>query len=247
MSVLRTLIVDDEPLAREGLSDYVARVDFLREIGQARDGLEALDLLKRHPADLLLLDVQMPGLSGLDLIRTLRDRPLVILTTAHPSFAVEGFDLEVVDYLLKPITFPRFLRAVNRAQALRTDPPAATGTPAAVTSNTASDTAEDHFFVRVDNRIERIRFDEIRYLEAMQNYVRIHTDRGAFLPLLTLKSCLAALPDERFMRVHKSFAVQLARVTAFEGNELYLGKDAVPVSRSRRGEVERRLLDGRLL
>jgi DNA-binding LytR/AlgR family response regulator len=243
MTALRTLIVDDEPLAREGLSDYVNQVDFLTEVGQAREGLEALHLLKEHPVDLLLLDIQMPGLSGLDLIRTLRQPPLVILTTAHPSFAVEGFELDVVDYLLKPITFPRFLRAALRAQSRHGGPAAAPAAPA----NPAAPEAEDHFFVRVDNRVERIRFAEIRYLEAMQNYVRIHTDRGAFLPLLTLKSCLAALPADRFLQVHKSYAVQLARVTAFEGNELHLGEATVPVSRSRRAEVEQRLLGGRLL
>ncbi|MEO0734186.1 MAG: response regulator, partial [Bacteroidota bacterium] len=109
---IRTLIVDDEPLARTGLSDYVGRVDFLTEVGQARDGMETITFLEKNAVDLLLLDVQMPGLTGIDLVRSLTHPPAVVFTTAHPGFAVEGFELDAVDYLLKPIPFPRFLKAM---------------------------------------------------------------------------------------------------------------------------------------
>jgi DNA-binding response OmpR family regulator len=115
MDPIRTIIVDDEPLARTGMSDYLGRLDYLSEVGQARDGIEALNMLQDRRVELMLLDVQMPGLSGVELLRGLRTPPLVIFTTAHPSFAVEGFELEALDYLLKPIPFPRFLQAAQRA------------------------------------------------------------------------------------------------------------------------------------
>jgi len=240
MRSIRTLVIDDEPLARAGLVEYLQRIEFLAFAGEASDGLQALQLIQSTKPDLLLLDVQMPGLSGLDLLRSLNQPPCVILTTAHPAFAVESYTLEVTDYLLKPIRFPRFLQAVLRVQQQLNNPQR----PAAAVPTTER---ADHVFIRQEGRIEKIQFSEVQYLESMQNYVKIHTDRGVFVPLLTLKHCLARFPSSNFLQIHKSYAVNLDRVEALAGNQLIVNGQHLPISRSKREEVEQRVLRDRLL
>ena len=248
--MLSVLIVDDEPLARAGLSDYVARTDFLTEVGQARNGMEALAFLERRAVDLLLLDVQMPGLSGTELLRALRNPPAVIFTTADPSFAVEGFELAAVDYLLKPIDFGRFLRAVLRARDQRSPPPPPppeNPAPAPPPPPQAPPAEREYIFVREEGRLERIRTADIRYAEAMQNYCRIHTTGRKYLPLLPLGQLLDALPEDRFVLVHRSYLVNLAHVDGMDGNQLRIWDTLLPVSRAKREEVRRRLLGDQLL
>ena len=246
MPLLRTLIVDDEPLARAGLSDYVGRVDFLTEVGQARDGMAALTRLETGDVDLLLLDVQMPRLSGTELLRSLARPPAVVFTTAHPGFAVEGFDLDAVDYLLKPVSFPRFLRAMLKVR----DRLSAAGTaviapaPAPAPAPTPTSEPATDLFIREEGRVERLLLDDILYAESMQNYCRIHTTGGTYLPLLPLKELLAALPPERFVQIHRSYLVRLGAVAALDGNQVRIGETLLPVSRSRREGVARRFLGG---
>ena len=234
---LQCLIVDDEPLARQGLAGYVAQVDFLTLAGETGDPTEALGMLARLPVDLLLLDIHMPRLSGIDLLKSLPDPPLVILTTAYPSYALEGYQLDVLDYLVKPITFPRFLKAVNKA---RQQHQLRQGTP-------APRPAADHFFIKVEQQYEKIRLDEIRYVEGMQNYVAIHTDRGRFLTLLTMKAMEEELPAPRFLRVHKSFLVATSRVDTVQRHELRIGSHAIPIGRSYRDQVMSDIVLGRLM
>ena len=237
---IRTLIIDDEPLARTGLSDFLGRIDFLTEVGQARSGLEALTILESEPVELLLLDVQMPGLSGTELVRTLSDPPAVIFTTAHPSFAVEGFELNAVDYLLKPIAFPRLLRAAMKARD-RIRPPTEPARKLDTTPAEASD-----IFVREEGRVERILIEDILYAEAMQNYCRIHTPSRSYLPLLPLSQLAEALPDH-FLSIHRSYLVNQRRVEGLEGNQVRIAGRLLPISRGNREEVLKRLLGNRIL
>jgi DNA-binding LytR/AlgR family response regulator len=252
---IKTLVVDDEPLARAGLSDYLSRVDFLTEAGQARDGMEALRLIESQQIDLLLLDVQMPGLSGTELMQSLRHPPAVIFTTAHPGFAVEGFELNAIDYLLKPISFPRFLRAVLKAKeklmpegdtAPLTSVAPASAPPAKPTYDTQHEAPED-LFIREEGRVERLLLKDILYAESMQNYCRIHTVNGSHLPLLPLKELIQALPEADFFQIHRSYVVNLKAVEAIVGNQLRIGQELLPVSRANRAELERRLVGNRLL
>lgn len=239
---LKTLIVDDEPLARSGLSDYVGRVDFLTEVGQAKDGMEAISLLEREETDLLLLDVQMPGLSGVDLLRSLSRPPAVIFTTAHPGFAVEGFELNAIDYLLKPIPFPRFLRAVLKVRERLS--PETSPAPAAAPEKTPPAT---DLFIREEGRVERLLLTDILYAESMQNYCRIHTKNGTHLPLLPLKELKEALPDDVFFQIHRSYLINLRAVDAIVGHQVRIGETLLPVSRPNREPLERKLVGGRLL
>lgn len=243
MHALRTLIVDDEPLARAGMSDYVSRLDWLEEAGQAANGLVALEMIQQQPVDLLLLDVQMPGLSGLDLLRSLTKPPAVILTTAHPDFAVESFDLDVVDYLLKPIAFARFLKAVLRVRERLTESTSTASLP----TNSAPAASPQPLFIKHNGRVEKVAPGAILYVESLENYCQIHTVSGTITALLTLKDLLGALPETDFLQVHRSYVVNLKHVSAGEGNQLVIGQAHVPISRSRRAEVQERIFGGRLL
>ena len=219
MTLLRCLLVDDEPLALRLLASFVARVPVLALVGTCRNAQEALDVLAREPVDVLFLDIQMPGLTGVELVRLVRPEALVVFTTAYETFAVEGFALGALDYLVKPIAFDRFLQAVQRAQARRAAPAAG-----------ASISATDFLFVKVDAHTQRVPLRDIRYLEALRDYVRLHV--GAPRPLLTLNSLRAfeeRLPTADFVRVHKSFIVALSHITSFHKGHLYLGDAVVPV------------------
>lgn len=239
---IRTLIVDDEPLARQGISQYVDQTDFLTQVGQAANGFEALEKLQisDHNIELLLLDVQMPGLSGVDLMGHLKRPPEVIFTTAHPGFAVQGFELEAIDYLLKPITYPRFFKAVLKAKnKLRAQATAqASATP---------DDYDQELFIRQENRIERILVKDILYVESMQNYCRVVTTAGDFLPLIPLKDIQEALPDAHFFQIHRSYVVALSRIESLEGNQVRIADRWLPVSRRRKEELAQKWLKGGLL
>ena len=220
MTPLRCLLVDDEPLALRLLASFVARVPVLALVGTCRNAQEALETLAREPVDVLFLDIQMPGLTGVELVRLVRPEALVVFTTAYETFAVEGFALNALDYLVKPIAFDRFLQAVQRAQARRAAPAAAG----------VSTSAADFLFVKVDAHTQRVPLRDIRYLEALRDYVRLHV--GAPRPLLTLNSLRAfeeRLPAADFVRVHKSFIVALSHITSFHKSRLYLGEAVVPV------------------
>lgn len=249
--MVRCLIVDDEPLAREGLEQYAKDVPFLEVLGTASNALQALPIVQEQQPDLLFLDIEMPKLSGLDFIRTLARPPLVILTTAYPAYALEGFELEVLDYLVKPITFDRFLKAALRAQRRLEE--RSQDTQIAVDEGEGEITASekpaeiDHFFIKADGRIERIRLADFYYAEAMQNYIQLYTRRGRFTTLLSLRELEASVPHRDLMRVHKSFFAHLGQVTTVDGRQLVIAERKIPVSRGKWEAVEARLLGGQLL
>lgn len=244
---MKCLIIDDEPLAREGLAEYAAEIDFLEVVGTAANPLEALPILEKEQPDLLFLDIEMPKLSGLDFLRTLRHSPLVIITTAYPQYAIEGFELEVLDYLLKPITFERFLKACLRARRRWQEQEEEQETPAVAIPKATPAELPDHFFIKADGKIERIDLSEFYYAEAMQNYIQLHTSRGRFTTLLSLRELSESVVHPDLMRVHKSFLANLAQVSTVDGRQLQIQDRLVPVSRSKWAEVEKRLLGGQLL
>jgi DNA-binding LytR/AlgR family response regulator len=227
---LRCLIVDDEPLARKGMEEYVSAVPFLELAGTASRAAEARGMLKAGDTDLLLLDIQMPEQTGLEFLRSLTDPPLVIITTAFDEFALQGYELDVVDYLVKPIPFERFVKAVTKAKdymQYRKNP---------------EKPGEDHLFVKSNGRLERVNLNEILFVEAMQNYIIIHRASGKLVVYMTLSSLEKQLPPDRFMRVHKSFVTSLGHVDTIDGHTLHIGKHHIPVSRSLRQEVTKRII-----
>lgn len=215
---IKCLIVDDEPLAREGMARYISRVDALELAGECEDAMELDRRLKSgEDIDLLFLDIEMPMISGLDYLTTLDNPPMVILTTAYGQYALQGYELNVVDYLLKPVSFARFIKAVNKACAFF--------------SLKSAHTKRDFMFLRSDKKLHRVKFSEILYVEAVENYVKVVADNDIVVTRTPLKALLAELPAESFMQVHKSFAVNMDRVTSIEGNMLSLPGASIQVSR----------------
>jgi len=233
--LLNCIIVDDEPLAREGLANYVREVDFLQLAGSCEHPLELAALLEQTPVDLIFLDIQMPKMSGTDFLRQLQNPPMVIITTAYPSYALEGFQLNVMDYLLKPITFERFFKAACKARDYHKllQKPALAG-------------AQDYFFIKCGSKYEKIFFDDILYVEGMQNYVSIYTDKSKYVTMLPLGNLADKLDESAFIRIHKSFIAAIAKIDGIEGNELFIGGNRIPVSRNFRQQVMERVLSKKL-
>lgn len=225
---LKCVILDDEPLACECIEGYAKKVDFLEVKAVGANAVEVASTLDRQKIDLLFLDIQMPVINGLDLLKALKDPPMVIITTAYPEFALEGFQLDVLDYLLKPVTFERFFKAVNKAR----DYHSLQGN--AVNASSSVSAAEDYFFVKCTNKFERIYFSDILYIQGMQNYVTIFTTKGKYMTHLTLKAVEDNLKAKDFLRVHKSYIVAVSRIEAVENNELIIHSARIPVSRNYR-------------
>lgn len=239
---IRCLIIDDEPLARQGIREYIADVEFLQLAGEFDNALAAADRITGGEIDLLFLDINMPRISGVEFFKTLRNPPPVIFTTAYPEFALEGFELDALDYLVKPVSFERFLKAALRAREYyevrrrnETARVEATETPAS------------YFFIKADNRLVKIEYSEIMFAEALENYVVIHTTTKKYMTYLTFRAVEEYLPAQNFIRTHKSYIVAMNRVDAIEGNDLRVGDHLVPVSRNLREAVMNRLIEGKYL
>ncbi len=225
---IRCLVVDDEPLARKVLESYIDRVPSLERVASCSNAPEAAACLHREPVDLMFLDIRMPGMSGVDLLGTLDAAPRVIVTTAHAEYAVEGYEYEVSDYLLKPIRFERFLKAVNRATRDR----ASRAEPGAAGSG-------DVLFVRADKVEHAVRIADIICVEGARNAVKIHTTRETILARMSLSAIGKDLPAAAFLRVHKSFFVAVDRIRKIEGNTIQLEDREVPIGKTYRQDLER--------
>lgn len=239
---LRCVIVDDEPLARECIENYVAKVDYLQLTGTVTNPVELDQLLEAHPANLIFLDIQTPLINGIDYLKMTPNPPMVIITTAYPSFALEGFQLDVLDYLLKPITFDRFFKAVTKAK----DYFSLKQKSFATLDAAKADTLEDYFFIKCDSKYERIYINDILYVQALENYVNIYTSKRKYLTLLNLKSVEENLHGHAFIKVHKSYIVSIPKIEAIENNDILIQGTRIPISRSYREETIDRILNKKL-
>lgn len=226
--IIRTMLVDDEYLALNLLETFVEKVPGLEVIAKTKSPIEAVDILQREEIDLLFLDIQMPTLSGNNLLKTLKHPPLTIFTTAYTDYALEAFELDIVDYLLKPFAFERFLQAVNKAKQLL---------PIQATSIQSTLIAKDFFSIKVDGKIVKLYYDDVLYVEGLKEYVRFVCKEGRFVTLESLKNLEAILPKDQFIRVHKSFIVAKQYVQSVEGNQLAIGQQKIPISRSKREAI----------
>ena len=224
---MRCLIVDDEPEGRSILLHHAERVPFLNVLGECPDAFTAMECLKNQKIDLLFLDIQMPGLDGLAFLRSLSDPPKVIFTTAYTEFAVEGFELDAVDYLLKPIPFARFLKAVNKAQS-------------AYERRISGGEAERFFGFKADKRTYRVPIERIHALESDGDYTHLYLEDRSYMLLGSLTGYLTELEDV-LLRVHRSHAVNLAHLEYMEGNFLRIGGRDIPIGASYREEIKERI------
>lgn len=231
--MIKAIIVDDEPLALEIMETYIQQIPDIQLVKKCENAFEANEVLKTQQIDLMFLDIQMPQLSGIDFLKTLSNPPSVIFTTAYPDYAVEGFDLNAVDYLLKPISLERFLKAVNKVSEKLS-------AKRAEHENVQSE-AEDFFFVKADKKLVKINFDDILYIEGLKDYVIIRQESGRVITLQTMKSLEDRLPVSKFKRVHRSYIVNIKRITAILGNMVELmeaGKvKQLPIGKNYRDEL----------
>jgi len=230
-------LVDDEPIALDILRTYVQRLDNMTLSGQFTNPVKAFEALQKTPVDLLFLDIQMPELTGLELLQSLRKKPAVILTTAYREFALEGFEYDVIDYLLKPISFDRFLKAVDKFHA-RANQPQTIEKPMPSRSGETS----AHFFVRADRKNVKVILDDILYLESLKDYVQIVTTQGKILTKETISHFDDVLPVGQFLRVHRSFIVAKNKIAALSADGLEVGGQLIPVGRMYKLVVEKSIL-----
>jgi DNA-binding LytR/AlgR family response regulator len=234
---INCLVVDDEPLARKGIAEYVSEIEFLNLVGECENALKASAYLNQQAVDLLFLDIHMPKISGIEFIKTLKAPPLIIFTTAFSDYALEGYTLDVVDYLVKPITFERFLKAAQKAREIQS---------LKRLGNQLRDVSTDYFFVKCDSKFEKVLYQEVRYIEALQNYVIIYTAGKKLITYLTLTSLENQLPKDQFLKVHKSYIIAVRHVKAIEGNEIIMEDGRIPISRNLKEEVINQILGNNL-
>ncbi|HXD78460.1 MAG TPA: LytTR family DNA-binding domain-containing protein [Puia sp.] len=240
--MLKCLAVDDEPLALHLVSDYIRKVPFLDLVSTAGDAFEAAKVLQEKQIDLIFIDIQMPGLTGLQFIQSLAKRPMVIIITAYKKFAPEGFDLDVVDYLVKPVGIDRFLKSCNKAQELFELRSSRVSAPALPAGAAAAQPPPEYFFVNADYSLVKVLFADIVWIEGSGDYVKIHL-KNAPKPLLiraTAKTLEGELPTDKFLRIHKSYIVSKAFITAVRKNSVFIGELELPVGETYR-EVLRQL------
>ena len=237
---LNCLIVDDEPAARRLLEEYIGDTDFLQLTGKAENPLKASGLLSANKIDLLFLDINMPKMSGIEFLRSSSNLPMAIMTTAYTEYAIEGFDLDVVDYLVKPFPYERFLKACYKAKEYFE-------LVSHQSENPGIGPSPDYFFVRCNGRIEKILYNELVYVEAMLNYVILHTEDRKLIAYLTIKGIYEQLPTSTFLKVHKSTIININKVRSIEGNEINMGKTKVTISQNLYDGVMEEILKGKML
>lgn len=228
MSELKCIIIEDEPLAAKVLADYIAQVPFLKLKGTFRDAILATEYLQDNESDLIFLDIHLPKLKGMAFLKTLIHPPSVIITTAYHQYAVEGFSLNVTDYLLKPIEFERFLVAVNKVKS---------GLHQKQGSNEVTH-ERDYLFVNVQKKKRKILFSEIIYIESQQEYIKIVTTKKTFFTKLTTTEIESMLPSNQFKRIHRSYIVSVKKIDSYTTDSVELGDISIPVGRSYRGVID---------
>jgi len=225
MKKLKCLIVDDKPLAIDLLADYVSKVSFLDLASTTTNPLEGLAIVREQNIDLVFLDIQMPELNGIQFIKIAGKQCKIILTTAYSKYALDGYKHDVVDYLMKPISFERFYRAAEKALQL-----ICSGKPAATTAEASiKEQAAEYLFIKTEHRIQKVNLNEILYIEALQNYIAVNTAGQKVLSLVTMKKIEEQLPRKDFVRVHKSFIVGLRHISSVERSRIFIGETIIPV------------------
>ncbi len=226
---IRFLIIDDEPLAQRIVEKYAADIPYLEQVGKCSGAFEAMDFLYKNEVDLIFLDINMPKMGGLDFLRSLKNPPIVIITTAYREYALESFDLDVIDYLKKPFAFERFYRAVQKAQEKLQTGGKSKPEKAEIVSEKEK---EDFIFVKADTKIHKLNFKDIFYVEAYGDYVKIQLKDKQIVTYSSLKSIAQNLPVDRFFRVHKSYLIAINKIEVIEGNTIKINNNEIPIGKS---------------
>lgn len=223
--MINCIVVDDEPLARQLLEGYISQVPGFTCVASCQSAVEAFGVLHQHTVDLIFLDIQMPGITGVNFLRSLKNAPKVIFTTAYTEYAVDAFELEAVDYLLKPVTFERFIKAIQKVNPVKENISQAHSHPA---------DESDHLFIKVDRRLMRVNHAEILYIEGYGDYLKVHTAGQTLVTYMTFSKLEQLLPASRFIRIHRSTMINAAHIRFVEGNYLRLQNQDLAISQSYR-------------
>jgi len=229
---IRCIITDDEPMARKGLRGYIEKIDFLTLAGECEDAIQLNTMLKTAQVDLIFLDIEMPDMTGLELLSNLTNPPKVIIVSAYEQYAIKGYEFDVVDYLLKPVSFDRFLKSVNRVHDI---------------FQAEQKENNDYIFVKSDKQLKKIMFKDILFIESMENYVVIQTNSSKEVVYTTLKQLYESLPQNIFRQTHRSYIVNINQVNAIDGNQLNINSYKIPVARNLRDEIYNLILNNRLI
>ncbi|MDX1908125.1 MAG: LytTR family DNA-binding domain-containing protein [Bacteroidia bacterium] len=235
---IRAIAIDDEPLGLEVIRHFAPKIPFLDLVATFQNPLEGVQYLGQEPVELIFLDIQMPDLTGIQLLKTISVQPVIIFTTAYPQYAVDSYELSAVDYLLKPFLFERFLKAVNKAQAqlIAQGRLEDTGIP-------ETGGQKDYMFVKSDTRYFRVNYSDILFIEGMRDYIAVHTPRQRILTLMSMTDMLKKLPAGDFMRVHKSYIAGIKHVTLIQNNRILIGEREIPISNTYREDIQRFIED----
>ena len=230
MPSIKCVILDDEPIGREILENFVKQIDFLETVAVCEDAFEALKILENNQVDLLISDIQMPKINGLELVRSLPSPPVIIFVTAHDQFAVNSFELGVVDYLLKPVSFERFLKAINKAK-LQIE------MHRKVLLNSNAENA-DYMFIRANNKLIKIDYSGILYIESLRDYIKIFASGKTLITYSSMKSIEEKLPSNQFVRIHNSYLVSISSVKAVKGNMIEMvNGESLPISLTHKNKL----------
>ena len=232
--MLQCIAIDDEPLALDLLENYISKIPYLQLVGKCQDAFEATQLLQEKKVDLIFVDIQMPGLTGLQFIQSLQQKPMIILVTAYEKFALEGYQLDVVDYLLKPVELERFIKACNKANELYQ-------LRSTATSRQPSQPAPTYFFVNADYSLVKVQFNDITWIEGLRDYVKIHL-KSTGKPLIVrsgVKAIEQELPPDQFVRVHKSYIVSIESISSIRKNSIFIQDMEIPVGAIYRDAIDR--------
>lgn len=225
---IKCIITDDEPIARKGLQGYIEKIDYLELVAVCEDAIQLNTVLKERQADLLFLDIEMPYVTGVDFLKSNTHSPKVIFTTAYEKYAIAGYELDVLDYLLKPISFDRFLKASNKAFDYFSG---------------KQEEGHSFIFIKANSKLEKINFDEFLFAEAMENYVAVYTTGKKYLASTTLKGLMENLPEKQFIQTHKSYIVNANGINSIEGNLINVGNYQVPISKSMKESVMEKIVN----
>ena len=227
---IKCVITDDEPMARKGLKSYVDKIDFLQLEAVCEDAIQLNTYLQNSRLDLIFMDIEMPYISGLEMISTIENPPYVIITTAYEKYALKGYELNVVDYLLKPISFDRFLKAVNKVNNL---------------INKKEETSE-YIFVRSDKQMYKLFIKDILYVKSMENYICIYTENDKLVIRSTMKHIINTLPSSMYIQIHKSYLVNIEKIKMINGNQIVIGDETITIARNFREEVFQKIMKNSL-
>jgi DNA-binding LytR/AlgR family response regulator len=227
---MKCIIIDDEKIARAALKKLCEKVDFLESVAEFNNPLEAIDFLNREEIDLVFLDIHMPDFSGFDFLSSVKNVPEVIITTSDDNFGVQAFEYDVSDYILKPVSTPRFIKAVNKVRDERMS-----------AERNGPDSKEKHIFINVNSRLVRLNYDDILFMEARGDYVQIQTPKKKHLVHATMKRFAEKLPPNRFVQVHRSYIVNINKIVDIEDNSILIAEEIIPISRSNKEELLNRL------